>query len=656
MAIVYPAESEWLEVTGSGAFAMGTVAGPRRRRYHALLMQAKSPSSERRVLVSGFDAWLSFRGERHTLTQQLYVGGVASPANPLPFQEFVYRPWPTWTITTPTVGSLRYEVFVSISTDETILRWDCKGLPDDARLNVRPFLACRNYHGLQQRNDEFSMAPVERVAAWSWQPYSDYAAFQVLSNGDYLHEPYWYERFEYEEERRRGFECLEDLASPGIFQFNISAENYSPTIVLCPAGTHPENMSWTRDEVTNYAMFLRDAEFERRSRMTPLEFAASQYIVRRGSGHSIVAGYPWFTDWGRDTFISLRGLCLCREKWKDAESILMTWASFIQQGLLPNRFPDDSDGPEYASADAALWFVIAAKDFLNSAKMVRELRQGAEDDLIRAMSSIIERIVFGAAPDLHLDHDGLLVAEKPGFALTWMDAKVDGNPVTPRNGKPVEVQCLWINGLEAVCGRSPEFKKLAKQARRSFSKRFWLPERGYLADVVDVGHVGGTEDVMLRPNQIFAVGGLPCALVSKRIGKRIVNIVERELWTPLGLRTLAPSDPEYRPQYVGGPADRDSAYHQGTVWPWLIGAFGEAWLRVHGDNAANRQEASRRFLRPLEEQLEIGGLGHLSELADGDAPHAPKGCPFQAWSLAEFIRLKQLCEPEPGRPSKKHVG
>ena len=328
-----------------------------------------------------------------------------------------------------------------------------------------------------------------------------------------------------------------------------------------------------------------------------------------------------------------------------------TWADAVEDGLAPNRFDDDT-GPDYAAADTSLWLIIAATE-LSAAMRVAKRSDRAFDQLVRRTTdSILSQLIRGTKYGVHADDDGLLAAGEPGRALTWMDACVRGQPMTPRIGKPVELECLWVNALETARRRSSEFDGILKTARRSFVERFWNAKRGYLADVVDVDNIRGTEDASLRPNQIFAVGGLPRGLVPKRIGLRVVEAVARELYTPLGLRTLAPSDPAYCPKYAGGPNERDGGYHQGTAWPWLLGAFGEAWLRTHGGDPDWRAWVIRNCLDPLRTNLEAAGLGHLYEITDADSPRAPNGCPFQAWSLGEFLRLEQLCA-EAKTPKKK---
>lgn len=354
----------------------------------------------------------------------------------------------------------------------------------------------------------------------------------------------------------------------------------------------------------------------------------------------MVAGYPWFTDWGRDTFISLRGLCLATGRLDDARDILLEWAGRVSEGMLPNRFPDRGDEPEYKSVDASLWYVVAVHDFLTEANLSRQTISAAQKTSLRkAVEAILTGYARGTRFGIRMAEDGLLAAGVTGLQLTWMDAKVGDWVVTPRIGKPVEVEALWLNALWIGSRFSDAWKEPLARGLESFRRRFWNTDQMCLYDVIDAAHEAGKVDASFRPNQIFAVGGLPLQLIEGHQARHIVDAVERRLWTPLGLRSLAAGEPGYAPYYQGGPSERDGAYHQGTVWPWLIGPFVEAWLRAHGVSDDAKRQARSRFLAPLLEHLDHAGLGHVSEITDADPPHTPRGCPFQAWSLAEFLRL-----------------
>ncbi len=363
---------------------------------------------------------------------------------------------------------------------------------------------------------------------------------------------------------------------------------------------------------------------------------------------TIVAGYPWFTDWGRDTFIAMRGLCLTTGRIDDARAILLRWASAVDDGLLPNRYPDKGERPDDNAVDASLWFVVAVHDLLAATK----LPAGERARLAAAVTAIVSGYERSTRHGIGMDTtDALLRAGVEGLQLTWMDAKIGTHVVTPRIGKPVEVQALWVNALR-IAGElagpgdvRTRWTALADRATASFRKRFTGGVDGGLVDVVDDDGVLGAVDRSVRGNQVLAVGGLPFALVDGDVARRVVDVVERRLWTPLGLRSLDPADPRYVGRYDGDPGTRDRAYHMGTAWGWQLGPFVDAWRRVHGDSASTRATARERFLAPLLAHAATHG-GHLPEIADGDLPQSPRGCPFQAWSVGEALRIQAwLREP-----------
>ncbi len=441
---------------------------------------------------------------------------------------------------------------------------------------------------------------------------------------------------------QRGLDASEDLASPGVFAFDLSAGGGAAIVLATEESLASVAPSTTSVEAA--VGRIREQERARRESLsTPLERAADAYFVRRGTGKTIVAGYPWFTDWGRDTFIALRGLCLATGRLDDARAILLEWSGAVSDGMLPNRFPDRGETPEFNSVDASLWYVIAAHELLRAAEAAgRPLSAGDRRRLEAAITAILEGHLRGTRFGIHADADGLLAAGVPGVQLTWMDAKVGDWVVTPRIGKPVEIQALWLNALAIGAHLGEGWGAALERGKAAFAERFWNESPGALYDVVDVDHRPGVVDASFRPNQILAVGGLPLALIEGERARRIVDAVESRLVTPLGLRSLDPADRAYAPRYRGGPVERDGAYHQGTVWPWLAGPFVEAWVKVRGGTPAAKAEARGRFLAPLLAHLDEAGLGHVSEIADGDPPHTPRGCPFQAWSMGELLRIDRM--------------
>jgi len=629
--------AEWLEADGLGGYASGTVGSIRTRRYHGLRVTATQPPTGRMVLVAGLQVEAEAGGVVQAVTAERYEPGVTHPDG-APVAAFALDPWPTWTYALADGSRVRAEILCTAGRARTVVRWTRLAGDGPLRLRVRPLLAARDYHSLQGENSAVRTDVRHDGQRVTWRLYDGAPDVAGVSNGEWSPEVTWYRRFLYEEERRRGLDAVEDLIALGSWTFHLSSD---PAVLAVGdpaalADLDPEHL--TRD-VTAAA----GAERARREGLGgPWDRAADQYVVRRGVGRTIVAGYPWFTDWGRDTFIAMRGLCLATGRLDVARDILLEWATATSRGMLPNRFPDGGDEPEFNAVDASLWYVVVAGELLAHADAGAVLSRHDRATLESAITAILDGYARGTRYGIRGDDDGLLAAGAPGVQLTWMDARVGERVMTPRSGKPVEVQALWINALDAGRRVSDRWRPLLENARRSFTERFWNEQQQCLYDVIDVDHVRGRTDGTLRPNQVFAVGGLPLAVLDGDRARRVVEVVERMLWTPMGLRSLAPGGPDYAPRYAGGPAERDAVYHQGTVWPWLVGPFVEAWARVHGVSAATAAAARTRFLAPLEAHFNQAGLGHISEVADGDAPHAPGGCPFQAWSIGEWLRIQRV--------------
>ena len=625
-------DDEWLEADSFGGFASGTVGTERTRRYHALLLTATQPPTGRMVLVNGVEAWLedASGAQRIPLSSQRYGSGYVSADLSKTLSTFDTEPWPTWRFQIDG-QTLTAELFVAKQTGETVLRWRLDGDGDGGAftLKVRPLLSGRDYHALHHDNAAFNFEAHLQGDQVRWQSYGDVPAIVAASNGTYQHAPDWYRDFCYVRERERGLDFAEDLATPGVFSFDLSRGEAVLVLSANQGAATPAQATANR---------LSEIERARRAAFpSVLARSADSYVVARNEGSTVLAGFPWFTDWGRDTFIAMRGLLLASGRYADAEAILLEWASTISEGMLPNRFPDSGGAPEYNSVDASLWFAIAVHDYLLTGHAGPDTRTRLQ----QAVDAILEGYSRGTRFQISTDQDGLLRAGVPGVQLTWMDAKVGDWVVTPRIGKPVEIQALWINALRIAAAWNPRWTEPAERAALAFKTRFTDPATGALYDVADADHTPGKLDRSIRPNQLFAIGGLPFALLDKTAARPIVDQCEQQLLTPLGLRTLSPGDPAYKGRYSGGPLQRDGAYHQGTVWPWLLGAFVDAWLYVHGDEPGALGQARERFVAPLREHMHHAGLDHLSEVADGDAPHTPGGTPFQAWSLGELMRLER---------------
>jgi predicted glycogen debranching enzyme len=627
---------EWLEADGLGGFASSTTSGIRTRRYHALLLTATIPPSGRMVLVNGVDAWIEAQEKRFWLSSQRYAPDLVTPNESL--ESFQFQPWPCWRFRLTDEIWLDHEIFVPRGQSTVILSWRlCGRVNQTFGLSVKPFLSGRNFHATHHENGLFRFEPLVRADALRWEPYPGVPAVVCRSRGNYQHAPTWYRNFLYTSERERGLDFLEDLAAPGTLTWQLDTQNREAVIAFYAEGFAETGLS----NLEKWIAELRSVERERREQIRdPVERAAESYFVRRGAGRTIIAGYPWFGDWGRDTFVSIRGLGIAINRLEWARDILLEWAKLVSQGMLPNLFPDQGTDPEYNSVDASLWYIVAVNDLLVAATGHQGLLDDSGEQRLRnAIEAILLGYLTGTRFNIRVDNDGLLAAGVPGVQLTWMDAKVDGHVITPRIGKPVEVQALWINALAIAKRFSPKWEHLFEKALLAFTDRFWNEAKQQLFDVVDVDHQPGTVDPRTRPNQIFAVGGLPLSLLSEAHARQVVDNVEAQLWTPAGLRSLAPGEPDFVPHYAGTVYARDSAYHQGTVWPWLTGAFIEAWVRVHGNTPAAKQEARKRYFEPLRSLIGGTGLNHLPEITDAVEPYTPRGCPFQAWSVGEFLRL-----------------
>lgn len=643
---------EWLEADGLGGFASGTATGIRRRRYHALLL-VNTDAGSRMVLVNGFDAWVETPRGRFSLTTQNYAPGVIGGDGAQRIERFIADPWPTWTFRLEDGTVILHEVLVAKDSPSVVVSWKLIHGDSSTRLFVRPLMSGRDYHSLHHENAAFNFTPSHRSGNLVWSPYVGIPEIVSYANGTYSHDPHWYRNFLYQEELARGLDCVEDLASPGVFQFELGSDE--AIWLLSTSETSSEFEHHTHPALARTQNLRMHEEARRAGFESSVHRAGDAYIVKGPRGKTIIAGYPWFTDWGRDTFIALRGLCLATGRLREAADILSNWADTVSEGMLPNRFPDHGQKAEYNSVDASLWYVVAVGEFLNAVEA--ETTTNSDVEMLKAaVTQILEGYTSGTRFGIRQDHDGLLACGVPGVQLTWMDAKVGNWVVTPRIGKPVEVQALWANALAVGARIHRKWKRAMKRTMESFQTRFIDPDTGFLYDVIDVDHVSGVVDRTFRPNQILAVGGLPISMIEGETAKKIVDAVERELLTPLGLRSLAAFEPSYVSKYEGGVFQRDGAYHQGTVWPWLIGPFVEAWLRVRGLTSKAKLDAREKFLEPLlAAALKTSAGGHIPEIADSEPPQIARGCPFQAWSVAEALRVDALTRTPTTTPLRTNL-
>lgn len=638
---------EWLETNGIGGFSSATITGANTRRYHGLLTAAIKPPVGRMVLLSKLEETLVIGERRLDLSTNQYQGAIHPRGFEL-LNSFRLDPFPIFTFEVEGV-QLEKSVFMPQDSNTVVAEYRVLNAPRKSalRLEIRPLIAFRDYHNLTHENGGLDPTLQQEPGMVSICPYDGaprlyfaHNASQVEAHSD------WYRQFFYAVEAERGLDALEDLFNPAIISFDIS-KGQQATII---ASTEPQRAA--------NAGRMRKSEIARREQIAAsapvddplarqLALAADQFIAKREDGYTIMAGYPWFTDWGRDTMISLPGLTLPIGRAEIAKGILHEFARHVDHGMLPNRFPDGNEAPEFNTVDATLWFFEAVRSYLDytgDEKFVRE-------ELYGVLKDIIDWHVRGTRYNIRMLENGLLNAGEQGVQLTWMDARIGDWVVTPRSGKPVEIQALWFNALkvmEDLAARFGDgeplkrFRTTSALVQWTFNRLFWNEERGCLYDVVN----GGNPDGSIRPNQIFAIS-LHYSMLPRDRGAKVLEVVERELLTPYGLRTLNKQDPNYKGRYEGDPYHRDSAYHQGTAWPWLMGPFLSGYLKVHGSTEATRKHA-RELLRPLEQHFSEGCLGQISEIYDGSVPQFERGCFAQAWSVGQILQVlsEEICRKE----------
>ena len=621
---------EWLETNGIGGFASGTISGSNTRRYHGLLTAATRPPLGRITTVSKFLETLTVGNDAVELSASRFSGKVDSQACQF-ISQFRLDPFPVWTIS---VGDLQLEkkLFMPNGSNTTVLTYSVLGDPKGASLEIKPLLAFVDYHQLQHENAKYQIAFRSRGPVASVRPYPEMPELYFHHNATGIEATgLWYKNFEYAIEQERGFECQEDLFLP--FSMSFDLKQAAEVIITTEESTKPA-ARLEKDEIRRRSELKKIAKTSDETIQT-LVLAADQFIVKRGSGHTVIAGYPWFSDWGRDTMISLPGLTLTTGRHDIAREIILEFSKHISEGMLPNRFPDEGEGAEYNTVDATLWYFEAIRAYTEASGDFKTVR-GA---LYEKLSLIVAAHLRGTRYSIYVDTDGLLYAGEPGVQLTWMDAKVGDKVITPRIGKPVEIQALWYNALRIMqdfaerFGHTEDasrFASMADLAKLSFNAVFWNEPAECLFDVVG----NGERDASIRPNQILAVSLGHSILETDRM-KKVVDRFESELLTPMGLRSLSPHDPAYVPFYRGSPFERDSAYHQGTVWAWLIGPFIDAYRKVYPE----RKDRVREMLAPLAGHLTEAGIGQISEIFDAEPPHTPRGCTAQAWSVAEVTRV-----------------
>ena len=637
---------EWLSTNGLGGFASGTVAGANTRRYHGFLIASLKPPVERTLLVAKIELRVRYLDVETDLSANEFTGGAISGQGFVHLESFAVEDGiPTWRYAVAD-ALLEQKIFMAPGANTSYLRLELIRATGPLRATLKPLITYREHHSQSRGPKDFKL---EADAAGCWvQAFDGARAYRLsISHGQYTASPEWYWNFWHRMEAERGLDATEDLLTPGTFTADLS-----PNVPVFLTATAESAVPAAGAEILE----ALKAAAQRRCAPLPksapawicrLAQASDQFIVRRGepgpaAGYSIIAGYPWFTDWGRDTMISLPGLATSLGRYDLTAGILRTYAGFVDRGMLPNSFPDGGEAPQYNTADATLWMFQALDDYLKTTRDADLMRE-----LFPTLVAVVHAHVDGTRFRIRVDPaDGLLRAGEPGTQLTWMDAKHGDQVFTPRIGKPVEINALWLNALDVAVrlastlrngGEKRFCQSLLVRAGSSFG-RFWNEERACLYDVLDVE--GSTHDDRVRPNQILAVA-LPCCTLAPEQMRAVVDRCGRELLTSHGLRSLSPQDPGYIGRYTGDPGQRDAAYHMGTVWAWLLGPFVRAHYRVYGD-----ARLAQSFLAPLAQHLDSACVGTVSEIFDGDAPHGAQGCFAQAWSVAEILRSWLYLERE----------
>ena len=652
---------EWLVTNGIGGFASGTIAGGMSRRYHGLLIVALRPRVGRTYLVAGLDEIVRYGGGEFALATHRWASGSVEPRGFRYIENFrLEGTTPVWTYALAS-ALLEKRVWMQQGANTTYVQYTLLHGAAPAEIELNALVNYRDFHASTHAGDwQMRIAAVEhggRVVAFDGAVPFYLKSVQASCETQHV----WYRDCFLPAEKERGLDDREDHLFAALFRARV-AVGASVTIVLTTEESAALDGDNARTQRAAYDPELLNAwdqqnppiAAESHDWLSPLVLAADQFIVKRAlpeqpDGRSVIAGYHWFADWRRATMIALPGLALTIGRPEVARQILLAFARYVDAGMLPNNFPDAGGKPEYNTVDAGLWYFEAARQYFAATGDMHTLQA-----LFPVLAGMVDAHAKGTRYQIHVDPaDGLLYAGEPGVQLTWMDAKVGDWVVTPRTGKAVEINALWINALETMAGfarllkkSSGPYESLAYMAKNGFQK-FWNERQGCCYDVIDSPEVGN--DAAMRPNQILAVS-LPISPLTPEQQKAVVELCAQRLLTPYGLRSLAPGDPAYQGHYLGGPRERDAAYHQGTVWGWLLGPFALAHFRVYRDAAA-----ALSFFDSIGAAIRIYGVGTLAEIFDGDPPFTPRGCIAQAWSVGEILRAFTELSRAPNSASKDPI-
>lgn len=630
---------EWLETNGIGGYASGTVAGLHTRSYHALLVAPMQVPLRRVVLLSQLEETVSFGRQTYPLSANQYRDAI-SPQGYLNLESFRLDPYPVFVYRLADLW-VEKRIFMTHGHNLTwVLYRLLTPAAGEVELTVRPQVSFRGLH-LRKSEHRFLNTHhdlAERVVRLI--PDGPLPTLNLFHNAlAFEHAGMWYHDLYYRAEDERGLGCQEDLFSPGALTFKLTAGETSYLAAATETLLNPNPEAAAVDE-TARRRALSDALPEADEFTRQLFAAADQFVVQRGEGVSIIAGYPWMADCGRDAMAALPGLTLATGRYSEARALLATYAGLCQGGLLPNHFSEDTDLPLYNTVDASLWFIHAVglyQAVTGDSNFVRKKLWGT-------LNEIVDQYLKGTSYRIRMDDDGLINLPEEAAQLTWMDAQEGDWVVTPRSGKPVEVNALWYRALAVMRDLAEAYKDretqercaaLAEKVRESFLAQFWFEEGGYCFDRIE----DNFRDPTLRPNQLLAMS-LPEPLLTGERARRALTRVRHDLGTSFGFRTLAPSDEHYQGVYVGDILARKGASHQGTVWPWLVGPYADALINVYGRTEPVRKELTQ-LLAPFQAHLQGEGLGSISEKFDGNPPHTARGCIARAWSVAEVLRVQR---------------
>jgi predicted glycogen debranching enzyme len=663
-------QHEWLETNGLGGWASSSITGTNTRRYHGLLVAAIVPPAERMVLLSKLDETIVTGDKRIDLGVNLYMENVMAPTGHQYLNSFSKDVFPQWEYEAEGI-KLRKTIAMAHGEDTVVVVYDVIEASQSFTLELLPLMAARGYHSLTHEGPQMHWDVDFNNGIFHTQPDGKTDVFISVPGSFYQHTPRWFNNFQYSIEQYRGLVYTEDLFNHGVFSVELKKGDSLGIIVSTENPDGKDAYKLFSKETMHRKLLISNQPDD--ETVQQLVLAADQFIVKRdikisefsqvslptvggdpiaiglvASGASIIAGYHWFTDWGRDTMIGLPGLCLSTGRFADAKKILISFAKTVSRGMLPNRFRDNGDEPEYNNVDGTLWYFIAVYKYL----LTTGDKYFVVNQILPVLKEIIDWHYKGTRYNIHIDEDGLLYAGEWGQQLTWMDARIGAWVVTPRMGKPVEIQALWYNALR-IFGEllqlndqqhdALDINVRAEETKRSFVKKFWYAEGNYLYDNIDEN---GNPVAELRPNQLFAIS-LPFALIEGEKAKSVLKIVEENLYTPVGLRSLSKNDSHYVPVYGGDQWHRDSSYHEGTIWSWLLGAYIDAIMSVpdpdsYQDTELDGLSGKEKALKVIEDfkyHLAEGCIGSVSEIFDAEAPHHPRGCVAQAWGVAEVLRV-----------------